>query len=121
MVINKPKMAQPHLIHATLCQAFADPTRIALLYELSGEEKHVNQLVEALKIPQATVSRHLKILRERSLVRTRRQGAYIYYSLTDPRVIEALNTVRVILADLLAGKHSLTRQNHSASDIKSNS
>lgn len=120
-LMSKPELAELNAMHATLCQAFADSTRIALLYELNDKEKHVNQLVDALELPQATISRHLKILRERSRVRTRRQGAYIYYSLADPRVIEALNTLRVILADLLARQHSLTQQRHFTSEIKSNS
>jgi DNA-binding transcriptional ArsR family regulator len=96
-------------MHATLCQGIADPTRIAILYELGEEEQHVNQLVEALGLPQATISRHLKILRERSLVTTQRDGSYIYYRLADPRVLEALDIMRAIMADTLAHQHILAQ------------
>jgi DNA-binding transcriptional ArsR family regulator len=54
-----------------------------------------------------TVSRHLKVLRDRSLVKTERNGAYIHYELADPRVLEALDTMRTILADTLAQQSSL--------------
>ncbi len=94
-------------MHATLCQAIADPTRIALLYELGEGPKHVTQLVEALNLPQATVSRHLKILRDRTLVNTHRDGSFIYYELADQRVIDALDTMRSVLADILAQQSSL--------------
>ncbi len=105
--MDKPKVQELRVMHATLCQAIADPTRIALLYELGEGPKHVNQLVEALAIPQATVSRHLKILRERSLVNTRRDGAFIFYELADLRVLQALDIMRTILADTLVQQSSL--------------
>ena len=107
--MEKPKVGELQNMHATLCQAIADPTRIALLYELGEGQKHVNQLVEALSLPQATVSRHLKILRERSLVSTDREGPYIYYRLADTRVLQALDLMRQILAEALAQQHHLTK------------
>ncbi len=105
--MNKPQATELNLMHATLCQAIADPTRIALLYELGEGPKHVNEMVEALEVPQATVSRHLKILRERSLVTTRREGAYVYYELANLRVLEALEIMRAILNDVLTQQHNL--------------
>jgi ArsR family transcriptional regulator len=105
--MDKPKAQELRVMHATLCQAIADPTRIALLYELGEGPKHVNQLVDALNLPQATVSRHLKILRERSLLNTRRDGSFVFYELADQRVLAALDTMRTILADTLAQQGSL--------------
>lgn len=96
-------------MHATLCQAISDSTRIALLYELSDGPKNVTQLVNALALPQGTVSRHLKILRERSLVVTHRNGAYINYKLADPRVIDALDIMRQVKSDILARQGSLAQ------------
>ncbi|GAB4428604.1 MAG: hypothetical protein Kow0031_08910 [Anaerolineae bacterium] len=96
----KPTQQELRSMHANLCQAIADPTRIALLYELGESPKHVSQLVDSLGLPQATVSRHLKILRDRRLVTTRRDGAFIYYRLADPRVLEALEIMRAILGDV---------------------
>ncbi len=105
--MNKPDIQELRNMHANLCQAIADPTRIALLYELGESPKHVNQLVEALELPQATVSRHLKILRDRTLVITRRDGPYVYYRLADPRVLEALEIMRSILGDVMTRHHRL--------------
>ena len=105
--MNKTKQQELNMMHATLCQAIADPTRIALLYELGEGSQHVSQLVKSLSLPQATVSRHLKILRDRSLVKTERDGTYIHYELADPWVLDALDTMRTILADTLAQQSSL--------------
>lgn len=94
-------------MHATLCQAIADPTRIAILYELGDGPTHVSQLVETLKLPQATVSRHLKILRDRALVNTTRDGAYVFYSLAYPQVLEALDIMRMIMQTTLSQQSGL--------------
>jgi DNA-binding transcriptional ArsR family regulator len=91
-----------NLLHAQICQGLADPTRILLLYALNEGPRRVTDLVEALDQPQPTVSHHLKILRERGLVAAEREGTAAYYSLTDARVIKALDMLREVLADVLA-------------------
>ena len=86
-----------NLLHASICQALADPKRILILYALSEGPMNVTELTEALDVPQPTVSRHLKVLRERHLVSTEREGTSVRYSLADVRVIEALDTMRAVL------------------------
>ena len=105
--MDKPKAQELLMMHATLCQAIAEPTRIAILYELGDGPRHVNQLVETLDLPQATVSRHLKILRDRSLVNTERNGPFIYYEIADRRVLEALDIMRTIMANIVTQQSSL--------------
>ncbi len=86
------------LLHSRVCQALADPKRILLLYLLSTGAKCVSELVDSLRVPQSTVSRHLAVLRERDLVQTERQGTSIYYTLADHRIIDALDLMRQVLA-----------------------
>lgn len=96
-----------NLLHAHVCQALADPKRILILYALAEAPRYVSELAEKLDIPQPTVSRHLKVLRERSLVSTDREGSTVYYSLTDTRVIDALDLLRAVLSDSLAQQAQL--------------
>jgi DNA-binding transcriptional ArsR family regulator len=90
------------LLHANICQALSDPKRILMLYVLRERPMHVNELAEALHVPQPTVSRHLKVLRERQLVATEREGSSVLYSLADDRVIDALDTLRSVLLGTLS-------------------
>ncbi len=90
-----------HQLHAQLCNGLADPIRILILYSLADNAHHVNELSKKTNIPQPTISRHLKILRERGLVTSRRDGQYIHYSLADERVIDALDLLRAVMADNL--------------------
>ena len=94
-------------LHAHLCSALADPTRLLLLYVLADQACNVTELTQKLELPQPTVSRHLKVLRESGLVKASRQGALVQYELTDHRVIDALDILRSILRDRIRSRADL--------------
>lgn len=96
-------------LHAQICQALADPKRIALLYTLDKGRQCVTDLAQGLDAPQPTVSYHLKVLRERGLAVAEQDGTSVYYSLADRRIIEALELLRAMLADSLAQQGDLVR------------
>jgi len=98
-----------NLLHANVCQALADPKRILILYALAENPKYVNELAEAIDCPQSTTSRHLKVLRDRRLVRTEREGAAVRYSLADRRVIDALDSLGAVLVGTLEQQVELAR------------
>jgi DNA-binding transcriptional ArsR family regulator len=91
-----------NLLHANICQGLSDPKRILMLYALRDRPMHVNELADALHVPQPTISRHLKILRERQLVAAEREGPSVLYSLADERVIDALDILRAVLLGTLS-------------------
>ena len=98
-----------NLLHANICQALADPSRILILYALAESPKFVNELADFTDAPQSTVSRHLKVLRDRQLVIAQREGTAVRYSLADRRVIDALDTMRAVLAEALDRQAALAR------------
>jgi len=67
-----------------LFSALADPTRLRVLCLLRGGERCVCDLVQALRISQPKISRHLAYLRRSGWVVTRREGLWIFYRLTSP-------------------------------------
>ncbi len=94
-------------LKASLCKTFADPKRLIIIDELRDDEKSVNELVEVLAIPQAAVSRHLAVLRDRGVVRTRRSGTNIYYRLADNKICEACDLVHEILLKQIENNRQL--------------
>lgn len=94
-------------LHADICSALAEPRRILLLYALSEKPFTVNDLAERVGISQPAASRHLKLLRERGLVQATRQGVNVEYSLSDVRLIEALDLLRAVLRDNISHRASL--------------
>lgn len=94
-------------LHADFCSALADQRRLLLLYSLAERSKNVSQLTDELGVSQPSVSRHLKLLRERGLVESRREGSSVVYSLADRRVIEALDVLRSVMRDRWAHRASV--------------
>ena len=99
-----------HRLHAEICQALSDPTRILILYELRDGAHNVGELAEAFEMSQPSVSRHLKVLRDRRMVRAERSGMNIYYRLADQRVIQALDLLREVLAQTIDDHQSLIHE-----------
>lgn len=92
------------LLHRYVCEGIGDPKRLRLLYLLAEHARNVTELTEMLDVPQPTVSHHLRILRERGLVTSERDGTSIYYSLADRRILDAIEIMRGFVADLLSDR-----------------
>jgi ArsR family transcriptional regulator len=94
-------------LHADFCSALADSTRLILLYALAEKSRNVTELTEEVGLPQPTVSRHLKVLRDRGLVVANRQGMTVQYALADHRIVEALDILLAIMRDRIQYRASL--------------
>ncbi|GHO78659.1 hypothetical protein KSD_64300 [Ktedonobacter sp. SOSP1-85] len=67
-------------------QALADPTRARILYALTRQTLCVRDLAIVVGVSESGVSHHLRFLRDRRLVKSRRDGTTIYYSVDDQHV-----------------------------------
>jgi DNA-binding transcriptional ArsR family regulator len=116
--MNNPQLTQEiSRLHADICSALADPNRILLIYAIYEQPRSVNELSEELGISQPATSRNLKVLRERGLAYTIRQGTTIEYHLTDERLVEALNMLRAILRDRLTYNANLIESANEADQV----
>ncbi len=87
------------LLHASVCKGLADPKRLLIINALRNGERTVTDLVDELALPQANVSQHLAVLRDKGLVRARKDGQFAYYSVTTPKIIEAMDLLREVMAE----------------------
>ncbi len=71
---------------AELFKVFGDSTRIKILYALFESELCVGDIAQLLNLSQSSVSHQLKILKDAKLVKFRREGKIIFYSLDDDHV-----------------------------------
>ncbi|MCR5067292.1 MAG: metalloregulator ArsR/SmtB family transcription factor [Erysipelotrichaceae bacterium] len=71
---------------AELFKIFGDSTRIRILYALFEHEVNVNDIAEQLSMTASAVSHQLRILKQNKLIKSRREGKQIYYSLADDHV-----------------------------------
>ncbi len=100
-------------LHANICSGLADPNRIMIIYSLAEGPHNVSDIASIVELPQPTVSRHLKILRDRGIVRSERDGQTIIYSLSDKRIVQALDLLRATLGDLLTDQGELAKKANS--------
>jgi ArsR family transcriptional regulator len=71
---------------AELFKGFADPTRVRILSLLQQEERCVTDIAEAVELSQSAVSHQLRILKQMHLIKFRREGKNLWYSLADDHV-----------------------------------
>lgn len=95
---------------AGVCKGLNDSKRLAILYALRSGPHTVSKLCEVLDAPQSNTSQHLAILRDRGLVETVRQGNNVIYSLRHPKVIDALDMLRQVMADEITRRSELGRR-----------
>lgn len=76
---------------AELFKVFGDSTRIKILYELSKGEMNVSDIALALNMNQSAISHQLRVLKNSKLVKNRREGKAMYYSLADDHVETIIN------------------------------
>lgn len=70
------------------CKALADETRQGILQMLLEGEKNVGDLVKVFATSQPTISHHLNVLKRLGLVRSRKEGKHVYYSINRENVVE---------------------------------
>lgn len=109
-MISQSLAREASQMEADLCSAFADPTRILMLYTLDEKPRTVGELAAELDIPQSSTSRHLKVLRERGLVLSVRRGNSTEYRIADHRLIEALDILRALLRDRVSHRANLLEE-----------
>ena len=87
------KIPEEELLYdlADLFKIFGDTTRIKILYTLRESELCVGDLAKLLKMNQSAISHQLKILKQSKLVKFRREGKTMFYSLADSHVVTIID------------------------------
>jgi DNA-binding transcriptional ArsR family regulator len=102
---------------AELFKALGHPARIRLLEHLRTGERTVSELQALLQIEPSTVSQQLAILRSRSIVEGRKQGASVYYTVSDPLIIDLLDIARRIFANHVVDLQAVAGDESAAVEI----
>jgi DNA-binding transcriptional ArsR family regulator len=89
---------------AFLAKSLSDENRLKILFCISRGKKAVGSIVEELGLSQPLVSHHLKELKRSLLVKIERCGPFIYYEVSNPRILEAIGSLSSIAKDLLAAR-----------------
>ena len=94
---------------ASLYQTMANAKRLAIVELLSHGETSVSVIAEMLETSISAVSQHLRILKDKHVVSTRKDGQSVYYRLKNPKIIEGCHIVRKILLDEMETQGRIAR------------
>ena len=94
-----PDLKPVYRMHAELCKALANEHRQALLNAIGDGEKCVGDLAAEIGISVHNVSQHLRVLKERRLVVSRKDAQTVYYRVTNMKFIQACALIRQALVE----------------------
>lgn len=86
-------------LHSELCKTLANPKRQEIMDSLRAGEMSVNKLVKATGIAQANLSQHLAIMRARGVLISRRDGANVYYAISNPKIYQAFDLLTEVMQE----------------------
>ena len=86
-------------LHAEYCKVHSNPKRLMIIALLSRRELSVGEIAEATETALPTISQHLRVLRERHIIATRKEGQTVYSRLIDKRLMAACIKIRAVLLD----------------------
>ncbi len=86
-------------LHADLLKALSHPKRLEIVNLLREQELAVGEVQEMLDLPQANLSQHLEVLRQARVVKARREGKRMYYSLAHKNFVKASDLLRAVLVE----------------------
>lgn len=93
-----------YCMHSELCKTLANDKRQMILGALRADELSVGQLVERTGIQQANLSQHLSIMRSHGVVNTRRDGTRVYYSISNPKLIQAFDLITEVMQEMVGDR-----------------
>lgn len=104
---NLPDTAQGTLIErdehieqaARALKAISHPLRLKILCVLGDQEVSVQDIVEQVGTSQSNISQHLAILRDKDVLRTRKDANRVYYRVSDPRTLKLIGMMRDVFCD----------------------
>ena len=86
-------------LQAELCSAMGNSVRLQIVHLLRDNPKRVNAIAEELGVSQATISRHLAVLRNVGILSAQRQGTDMIYQIVNPKITEICEAMRSVLAE----------------------
>lgn len=98
-------MGEVRQFKAEFFKALSNPLRIAILDALRDGEHTVTELMVALKVEQSALSQQLSVLRTKNLIRNRKEGSFVFYSVSDPEIFRLLDDAWKLFQNHLIDLH----------------
>jgi ArsR family transcriptional regulator, virulence genes transcriptional regulator len=86
-------------IQASYCSTFSNPSRLRIMLSLRDGELSVTEIADKIGIHIQAASQHLRIMKDRNVLKARKDGREVYYQITNEKFIAACNLIREALLE----------------------
>ncbi|GMR04662.1 MAG: metalloregulator ArsR/SmtB family transcription factor [Thermodesulfobacteriota bacterium] len=96
-------------MQSEICKTLSNPKRLEIIYVLKDGEKSAGEITAEMGLAKANVSQHLSVLKSCGVVRSRRDGVNIHYSITNPKIVRACALMREVLMEQIEERRDLMK------------
>ena len=86
-------------MQADICKIFANDKRLEIINLLKDREMSNSDIMQETGLSKVNISQHMNILKSKGVILTRREGQQIFYSIANPKIIQACNLMREVLIE----------------------
>jgi len=105
-LVNKKEL---YTLHADFCKFMANPKRIEILFLIGEKEMCVDEIASAMELKVPNISQHLAVMRERGVVEVRRDGNKMYYTISNPKTLQACIIMREAMVEQMEKQFALIK------------
>lgn len=98
-----------YILHSNICKALANPIRIEIIDILNDKEMTFGEIQEITGAMKSNLSQHLSLMVSNGILTHRKEGLYIYFKLSTPKIGTACRLMREVLVDNLNKQHDLIK------------
>lgn len=98
-----------YILHAEFCKFMANPKRIEILFLLDEKELCVDEIAAAMDVRVPNISQHLAVMREKGVVEARREGTKMYYSISNPKTLQACIIMREAMVEQMEKQFEMVK------------
>ena len=86
-------------LQADICKIFANDKRLEIINLLKNKEVSNQEIMRETGLSKVNISQHMNVLKSKGVIVSRREGQHLFYSIANPKIIQACNLMREVLVD----------------------
>jgi ArsR family transcriptional regulator len=96
---NGDEMESIFKLQADVCKIFANDKRLEIINLLKNREMSTGDIMRETGLSKVNISQHMNILKSKGVIMSRREGQQLFYSIANPKIIQACNLMREVLIE----------------------
>jgi ArsR family transcriptional regulator len=120
LAIDGGKMKSIFKLQADICKIFANDKRLEIINLLKGKEISNQEIMRETGLNKVSMTQHMNVLKSKGVIISRREGQQLFYSIANPKIIQACNLMREVLVEQHTERGKVVSSLFEASNDKSN-